>query len=139
MSRALLPAAVPPMVAVWISGRYGDEMREAAELYVRRGMPDVARQFLVTLGQLHAAAAQLSNDAFAAAVTSDSGNEETEIGPVLASSVLTTAQAAERLGRTARCVVQLLNKGELSGRKVGRAWLVDPGSVDDVLEARRAA
>lgn len=139
MARSMLPATLSPMVALWLAARHGDEMRQAADLYLRRGMPDVARQFLVALAQLHAAASQLSNDAVAAAVTSDSGNEETEIGSVLASSELTTAQAAERLGRTARCVVGLLNKGELSGRKVGRAWLVDASSVDDAIEARRAA
>lgn len=139
MARSMLPATLSPMVAMWLTGRHGDEMREMADLYARRGVPDISRQFLVALGQLQAAAAQLSNEAVAIAATSDSGNEETEMGPGLEQSELTTAQAAERLGRTARCVVQLLNKGELSGRKVGRAWLVDASSVDDAIEARRAA
>ncbi|WP_380043917.1 helix-turn-helix domain-containing protein [Kribbella deserti] len=111
----------------------------AAEVYARRGQGDVARQFLAAVGQMEAAAAQLSNEAVAEAVISVSGNAETEMTAVLGASELSTSEAAKRLGRTRERVVQMLNAGELLGRKVGRAWLVDAQSVDDVLEARRAA
>ncbi|MFC0623221.1 helix-turn-helix domain-containing protein [Kribbella deserti] len=139
MARSLLGATLSPMVALWLAGRCGDDMRMAAEVYARRGQGDVARQFLAAVGQMEAAAAQLSNEAVAEAVISVSGNAETEMTAVLGASELSTSEAAKRLGRTRERVVQMLNAGELLGRKVGRAWLVDAQSVDDVLEARRAA
>ncbi|MFI5729167.1 helix-turn-helix domain-containing protein [Kribbella sp. NPDC051587] len=138
MTRAMLPAPVSPMVALWLLGKHGDEMRAAAETYARRGMVDVSRQFIIALAQLRAAAAQLSNAAVAAAVSAD-GSTETEIAIDLEESEISTAEAADRLGLTRERVCQLLNAGELLGRKSGRAWRVYGPSVDDLIDARRAA
>lgn len=137
--RSLLPATLSPMVALLVWSRYGEELQGLAETYVQRGDPALARQLLVALGQMRAAAAQLSNEAVAAELISVDGNAETEIGAGMERSELTTAEAAGRLGLTRERVVQLLNQRVLLGRKVGRAWLVDAGSVDDLIEARRAA
>lgn len=139
MGRLMLPATVKPMVAVWILGRCGAEMLEAAKLHHRQGNPDLGRQFFLAYGQMQVAAAQLSNEAVAAAVTSGSGNAETEVGPELEASELSTPEAAERLGLTRERVCQLLSSGDLLGRKIGRAWQVNAQSVDDLLEARRTA
>lgn len=137
--RSLLPATLSPMASLVLWTRFGAEVQELAEAYAARGEASLARQLLVALGQMRASAAQLSLGDVAAEAISVSGNAETEIGPDLTASELTTAEAAERLGLTRERVGQLLNRGELAGRKVGRAWLVDAGSVDDLIDARSAA
>lgn len=54
---------------------------------------------------------------------------------------LTTPQAADRLGLTASRVRQLLRAGILTGRRVGRDWLIDRTAVDALPpeSARRTA
>lgn len=49
---------------------------------------------------------------------------------------LSTGEAARRLGVEARTVCRLLGAGRLTGRKVGRVWLVDPDSVERERERR---
>lgn len=50
---------------------------------------------------------------------------------------LTVAEVAERLGRDASRVRQLLRTGALDGERRGRDWLVDPASVDRLQAAER--
>lgn len=139
MGRSMLYATVPPMTALLLLHRFGDAIRELGDEYTAAGRPDLSRELRFVVGQMEAAAGQLSMDAVAAVVTADSGNAETETGPALEMSEMSTAEAAERLGLTRERVCQLLAAGDLTGRKVGRAWLVDVGSLDYLLEARRAA
>lgn len=44
-------------------------------------------------------------------------------------ATITTQQAAERLGITARRVRQLIKAGHLTARRVGRDWLIDERSL----------
>jgi excisionase family DNA binding protein len=51
---------------------------------------------------------------------------------------ITAAQAAERLGITARHVKRLVQSGELEGRMIaGAMWLVNPDSLSDWTPKRR--
>ncbi len=43
----------------------------------------------------------------------------------------TTAQAAERLGRSEHTIGRLCRTGQLRARKAGRAWLVDPAALEE--------
>lgn len=139
MARSMLPASVPPMTALILLHRFGGPIRELADQYVVSQRPDLARELRYAVGQLEAAAAQLSMGVVAAVVTSDGGRDEAEISADLASSELSTETAGERLGLTRERVCQLLKANDLAGRKVGGAWLVNAQSVDDLIEARRAA
>lgn len=47
--------------------------------------------------------------------------------------MLSTAQAAERLGITSVRVRDLLNEGKLKGERIGRSWVVYGDSVDERL------
>lgn len=49
---------------------------------------------------------------------------------------LTTGEVADRLGCSERNVTKLLTTGRLTGRRAGRAWLVDPDSVARLLHDR---
>jgi excisionase family DNA binding protein len=139
MARPLLYATVPPMTALLLLQRFGDAIREQADQYVGAGRPELARELRFVVGQFEASAAQLSMEAVAAVVISDCGSDEAEVGSELESLDLSTTQAAERLGLTRERVVQLLKAADLVGRKVGGVWLVNAQSVDDLIEARRAA
>jgi excisionase family DNA binding protein len=44
--------------------------------------------------------------------------------------MLSTAQAAERLGITRQAVFNLIQRGALTADRVGRAWLVHEDSVE---------
>jgi excisionase family DNA binding protein len=59
------------------------------------------------------------------------GRSEVAPAETVAPSVyeVTTGEAAGILGVSPRRVVQLLHEGALSGRRVGRTWLVDRASV----------
>lgn len=138
MPRVLLPASVPPLAASWLFREVGGQMKQAAEDCARRGVVGLARDLLWAHAQLQSAAAQLSNEAFAAAISAD-GSAETEVAPDSAGLEISTAEAASRLALTRERVCQLLNAGDLLGRKSGNAWRVHAPSVDDLIEARRAA
>ena len=45
--------------------------------------------------------------------------------------MLSTAEAADRLGVSAQRVRQLLERGKLGGTQVSGVWVVDDKSVDD--------
>jgi len=73
--------------------------------------------------------------------TSVNGSAGPDLAEVTARSpdALTTADVADRLGCGERNVVRLIAAGELNGRRVGRAWLVDAGSVARKLDKRSLA
>jgi excisionase family DNA binding protein len=53
-------------------------------------------------------------------------------------AVMTTAEAAQRLGVSARVVRHLIWRGELSARKLGRSYVLQRREVE-ALVAKRAA
>lgn len=52
---------------------------------------------------------------------------------------LTTVEAAALLGVSDSIVRRHCRAGVLSARRIGRSWLIDRGSVLDLLDARRSA
>lgn len=46
--------------------------------------------------------------------------------------LLTTTEAAERLGITPRRVTMLIAAGRLAAVRVGRDWLIEPAALDAV-------
>lgn len=51
---------------------------------------------------------------------------------------ITTDEAAERLGVSRRRVIEMLQAGDLVGRRVHRTWVVDLASVQDKIVSRGA-
>jgi len=112
------------------------------EAYLRPGLAGARRDdhrlphdFVDLLLELRAAAEE-----HAASVR---GSGEVRSGEVVTSSPLademTTHEAAEVLGITARGVRFAIEADKLEGRKVGRVWLVDRLSVMEHAERRREA
>lgn len=52
--------------------------------------------------------------------------------------MMTTQQAAEKLGLSVRRVQAMITAGQLDATKPGRDWLIDPVSVDRRLELQQA-
>lgn len=53
--------------------------------------------------------------------------------------MLTTKDAAARLGVTARAVSLLIRSGAIKAQKFGRDWMIDPVEVERYLQERRPA
>lgn len=51
--------------------------------------------------------------------------------------LITTRQAAERLGISPRRIRQLIKSGQLSATKAGRDWLIDSDSLDSLVKVHR--
>jgi excisionase family DNA binding protein len=106
--------------------------------------PSLADQVEFSYAQLHAAAAEHRAAYSQGRPTSVSGSAEAEVAEVGAGCSSTagevpTKEVAEMLGVTARQVLYWLGSGALKGRKVGRSWLVDAGSVTALGELRSAS
>jgi excisionase family DNA binding protein len=115
---------------------------DALAILARTGLAELRRlhggQIPPTFGE---AVARLDRviDGIAAARTgpvTDHGRPPADTG---ASSEVPVAEAATRLGRTERTVTRWLAEGKLTGRRVGRLWLVDSRSLADHLEDSDAA
>lgn len=139
-----LYATVPPIASLllWREGRAW--MLDLAARYEARGANDAARELRFTVEQLEACAKQLTNRELAAAVGSASGTSEVGSSTSVESSrgmrtELTTAQVADLMGTSRRYVTELIATERLVARRQGRAWLVDSGSVDDLIASRGAA
>jgi excisionase family DNA binding protein len=52
--------------------------------------------------------------------------------------LLSTAQAAEKLGVSERRVRQLINEGKLSAHKLGRDFAIEESALDSVKTYRKA-
>ncbi|MGH9943617.1 MAG: helix-turn-helix domain-containing protein [Pyrinomonadaceae bacterium] len=50
----------------------------------------------------------------------------------MSASLLTTSEAADRLGLTIRAVQKMIENGRLEARKVGRDYLIDPGALENI-------
>ena len=55
----------------------------------------------------------------------------------MSAELLTTAEAADRLGLTMRAVQKMIEAGRLEARKVGRDYLIDPAALANI--SRQAA
>ena len=53
--------------------------------------------------------------------------------------MLTTKQAAERLGVSSRRVLALVEAGDLAAERFGRSWMIDERSVEERARAPRLA
>ena len=50
----------------------------------------------------------------------------------MSAELLTTAEAADRLGLTVRAVQKMIEGGRLEARKVGRDYLIAPASLENI-------
>jgi excisionase family DNA binding protein len=50
----------------------------------------------------------------------------------MSATLLTTAEAADRLGLTVRAIQKMIEAGRLEARKVGRDYLIDPNSLEHI-------
>lgn len=50
----------------------------------------------------------------------------------MSTELLTTSEAAERLGLTLRAVQKMIEGGRLEARKVGRDYLIDPAALANI-------
>lgn len=50
----------------------------------------------------------------------------------MSTELLTTAEAAERLGLTMRAVQKMIEVGRLEARKVGRDYLIHPAALENI-------
>lgn len=161
VARGVAPArfsVASPYVARWLFMELtnrkfdGATVRSHAQwLREARRRPDLAGQVEMWWAQLQEAVlehneASRGEDACPrpALVVSDNGSAQAEIGEVGGESAvkaeLTTKEAAEMLGlKSERRVLQLRAAGDLSGRKVGRSWLLDRVSVEALRDVRSAS
>jgi excisionase family DNA binding protein len=103
--------------------------------------PRIPAERLAEARQFAAAAQSAAAEwvAWHQACSVDGTAEPDSAEPVRASAGddLTTRQAAELLGVSPRWVRQLLDSGVLTGRLVGRVWVVDRSSVEQERDLRR--
>ena len=50
----------------------------------------------------------------------------------MSTELLTTSEAADRLGLTVRAVQKMIEVGRLEARKVGRDYLIDPSALENI-------
>lgn len=50
----------------------------------------------------------------------------------MGTTLLTTPQAAARLGLTVRAIQKMIEAGRLTAQKVGRDYLIDPLSLENI-------
>jgi excisionase family DNA binding protein len=134
-------AVVGPYAALWILKRLTSEERRQGVLMARgAGANGLADQLERSFRQLRLSAEWHVRAASGAALPLAEATEglAAEAGPGLdVNEQITTTEAARMLEVSPRRITQLILDERLSGRRVGRAWLVDSGSVQDLLEARR--
>jgi excisionase family DNA binding protein len=50
----------------------------------------------------------------------------------MSTTLLTTAEAADRLGLTVRAIQKMIEAGRLEAKKVGRDYLIEPGALEHI-------
>jgi excisionase family DNA binding protein len=50
----------------------------------------------------------------------------------MSTTLITTAEAADRLGLTVRAIQKMIEAGRLAAQKVGRDYLIDPGALENI-------
>ena len=157
--RPLLGAYVEPVVAVWMMRRIRSDgprgglrerdIADAASHFRSTGRQEIAGAIEGTFARVREAERQWEQRQREDTVAVD-GNAETppeliralsdrEEAPASDSVVMDTAAAAGLLGLSERRVRQLAVGGLLVGRKVGRQWLIDEGSITAYTVNRRLA
>ena len=134
-------AVIGPFAAAWMLARASQgeplDFDSGRRWAVGQGRVDLADQLEAARRQLVLAgacwrASQISDDGSGAPVVTETG-----AGSVVME--ITTTEAAGLLGVGSRRVLQLRAGGALRGRAVGRSWLIDRGSVQELLSVRRTA
>lgn len=139
-------AVVSPYAAAWIErtlSHYGvtsATIRAEAKWCRTAGQPAIAAELEGAWRQIRAAA-QDHRDRLAAPTSASGSAEATEpqIGASSGREQITTDQAAEMLGITARRVRQMIADDQLTGIRVGRSWTVERLQVEATAETKRCA
>lgn len=138
--RPLLPATFRGVAAAWLHRRLSDHvgLASAAEDLARVAGPEAGRELQRSLVELAEARRQWEQR-----VREGSGIGTAE-QPVLGSGArsgheVTTTEAADLLGVSPELVRRWCRDGRLAARRPGGSWLIDRGSVLDLLDARRSA
>jgi len=50
----------------------------------------------------------------------------------MSTTLITTSEAAERLGLTVRAIQKMIEAGRLAAQKVGRDYLIDPNALGNI-------
>ncbi|AYF31471.1 hypothetical protein CSH63_29300 [Micromonospora tulbaghiae] len=119
-----LAGLLRPDGAVLVPGEVAGELLAAAvrdmTARARRDGLSVSPRAVVVLQALHVAAERHDTDRFA-----------NEPPPRPAAKVeIDSEDAAQRMGCTAQHVTRLCRAGRITGRQVGRVWLIDRASLD---------
>lgn len=147
-SDSTLDARVGPVAAVLLLRTYGPAVEAAAESYLVAADDldrEKGRQLQAALCQFRACARDLRRQQLQAG--SVGGTSELVGGEVGARSDssslkgwLTTDQVAVQINRSARWVVKLCARDDLSGATLeGRRWRIPQSAVDDYLDERARA
>lgn len=147
-------AVVGPYAAQWLLRQLADgrrvssaEVRRSACWLRANGAEGLAQQLEMGWAQLAAAGLEFASrcgpgsaDAVSGSVDGTASAEVVSGGAESAAmQELSTQEVARMLEVSTRWVGRLIDSGALSGRKVGRSWLVSRASVLALRDARRAS
>lgn len=149
-------AVIGPYAAAWLmkrvergGGALGPQVRAQAAMLRGIGREDLAveleqaRRQLVASAQDHrarwdAATGAVCRDASALPQT-EAPSVGVEACSLVTANEIATGAAGALLGVSSRTVTEWLAGGRLTGRKIGRAWLVDVSSVNRLRTERNSA
>lgn len=118
-------------------------MREVELLWRGKGRPDLAEQMVLASAQLKVAARAWEDATGLPPTASVSGSAEAEAsageGVSAPTDEISSEEASSMLKVSRRRIGQMVDERRLSGRKVGRSWVVDRASVVIELERRSAS
>lgn len=139
--RPLLPATFRGVAAVWLWRRVKEDAKGAPAAVRAAGASEQAvRELACSLAELEEAARQWA-ERFREVEGSGSGTAELVSAEPDARSghELTTTEAAALLGVSDSLVRRWCREGRLVAVQRGGLWVIDRGSVGDLLDARRSA
>lgn len=139
--RPLLPATFRGVSAVWLWRRVKDQAGGAPAALAAVAGEQAGRELEWSLVELREAARQweervAQDRAGSVSGTAEQRSAEPEAG---SSHELTTTQAAALLGVSDGIVRRWCREGRIVAVRRGRSWVIDRGSVGDLLDARRSA
>ena len=140
--RPLLPATFRGVAAAWLWRRVQHDARDApASLMAAGASRQEAEALAYSLAELRESARQWGERVTQDREGSVSGTAEQRSAEPAAGSghELTTTQAAALLGVSDGIVRRWCRDGRLVAVQRGRSWVIDRGSVGDLLDARRSA
>ncbi|WP_428832166.1 helix-turn-helix domain-containing protein [Janibacter terrae] len=128
------------MPAVWLWRRVKDVAPGAPAALAAVAGAQAATELAMMLAELREAARQWEElareDAGSVSGTAEQPSAEPRAG---SGHELTTTQAAALLGVSDGIVRRWCRDGRLVAARRGRSWVIDRGSVGDLLDARRSA